>query len=81
MTYNPDNVTLTVVVVPDDGDGDGDVDLDDHAVFHDCMAGPGAPPDPTMPTTPQQCLDAFDADGDGDVDLGDFAVFEVVFSG
>ncbi|MHC4608777.1 MAG: FG-GAP repeat domain-containing protein [Planctomycetota bacterium] len=65
--------------IPGDGDGDGDVDLDDYTGFHDCMAGPETPLDPTPPTTVQDCLDAFDLDGSGGVDVKDFAGFQQVF--
>jgi hypothetical protein len=58
-----------------DADHDGDVDLDDFAVLSDCLAGPGATPSPTPPTTVAQCLDVFDFDEDGDVDLRNFADF------
>lgn len=63
-----------------DFDFDGDVDLDDHAAFADCMSAPGVDPDPTPPTTIQQCLCAFDDDHDLDVDLKDFAAMQVTFS-
>jgi len=59
-----------------DYDRDGDVDVADHAVFYDCMDGPGAAPTPTLPgVTAQSCRDAFDFDGDTDVDLGDYRDF------
>ncbi|MCP4250742.1 MAG: hypothetical protein GY778_27205 [bacterium] len=59
-----------------DFDGDGDVDLDDYSAVYDCHTGPGVAPDPTPPTTPQQCLDPFDADHDGDLDLADVGHFQ-----
>ena len=65
--------------VPGDGDGDGDVDLGDFAVLADCLAGPDQLPDPTWPTTSNECLHDFDFDEDGDVDLDDFGVFQVIF--
>ena len=69
--------------VPGDFDNDGDVDLDDYAVLADCLAGPGASPNPSLPgVTPQDCLDAFDFDAaDGDVDAADFSAFQEVFTG
>lgn len=63
-----------------DYDDDGDVDLDDHEVFTDCLAGPGALPAPASVTV-QECLDAFDVDEDMDVDLFDYADFLKVFTG
>ncbi|NOX59181.1 MAG: multicopper oxidase family protein [Planctomycetes bacterium] len=66
-------------VVFGDWDVDGDVDLIDFATFVDCMEGPGNAPNPTLPTTAQECLQAFDSDFDGDVDLDDFATFELNF--
>ena len=60
--------------VPGDADDDGDVDLDDFAILADCMAGPGAPPRPTMTgVVTSDCLWAFDRDADGDVDLDDLS--------
>ncbi len=64
-----------------DPDGDGDVDLNDLELFIDCFAGPGNPPDPTPPTSPDLCLDVFDLDADDDVDLYDFAKFAGLFTG
>ncbi|MCP4249286.1 MAG: EF-hand domain-containing protein [bacterium] len=64
---------------PGDFDGDGYVDLDDYAAFFDCLGGPGNAPAPTLPTTAQDCLDAFDFDGQGNVDLLDLAEFQVAF--
>lgn len=70
-----------ILNVPDaDYDDDGNVDLDDFDVFLDCLAGPGAEPDPTVSTTPQSCLDHFDADHDQDIDAADFAYFQGVFT-
>lgn len=65
---------------PGDFDDDGDVDLDDHAALVDCLAGPGAPPAPTLPPAATNCLHAFDLDSDADVDLGDAALFAIVLS-
>ncbi len=65
--------------VAGDGDGDGDVDIDDFAVFADCLAGPDRSPDPTWPTTVNECLHDFDFDEDGDVDLYDSSFFQAVF--
>jgi|GEM_PF-2348878 len=64
-----------------DSDEDCDVDLGDYAMFADCLAGPATSPDPTPPTTMQDCLDVFDFDGDDDVDMFDAAEFEAVFTG
>lgn len=64
-----------------DHDPDCDSDLDDFAVFFDCLAGPNATPNPTPPTTSQDCLDAFDFDLDNDVDLRDFDELQSVFTG
>jgi len=61
-----------------DFDGDGDVDLDDFARFPDCLAGPGATPDPPDPFSTEDCLGAFDFDADVDVDLDDFGPFQRV---
>jgi len=62
--------------VPGDADDDGDVDLDDFAILTDCLAGPGAPPEPTIPgVTATDCLCVFDRDADADVDLDDFSRF------
>jgi hypothetical protein len=80
-TYLPDRVRLTVGCAPSDGDCDGDIDADDHSLFSDCLAGPNQSPEPTPPTTPQQCLDAFDADADADIDLWDFSDFTSLFGG
>ena len=66
---------------PGDFDCDGDVDLGDYAHFADCLNGPGAAPDPTPPTTSQQCLGAFDFEPDTDVDLADFGGFQEAFTG
>lgn len=74
--------TATVVYgIDGDFDGDGDVDLDDHVSFFDCLAGPGATPDPTPPFTTDDCLRAFDFDDDSDVDIGDFGGFQTAFTG
>jgi len=69
------------VIYIGDGDGDGDVDLDDHTVLFACLAGPGVPPAPSPPLTPEQCLTAFDAEPDGDVDLRDVLAFQKAFGG
>ena len=66
--------------IAQDYDNDGDIDLDDHAIFLDCLAGPGAAPNPSM-TTAQACLTAFDMNTDGAVDLHDYAAFQRVFTG
>jgi len=70
-----------VVAATGDFDGDGDVDLDDFARFPDCLAGPGAPPDPPDPFSTEDCLAAFDFDVDADVDLSDFGSFQEVWGG
>ena len=58
----------------------GDVDLGDFEALADCMAGPNATPNPTLPgVTAQNCLDAFDFDEDSDVDLQDSAAFQIVY--
>ena len=74
---------LTIrVAAHGDYDGDGDVDMNDFTVFADCLAGPGASPDPTATgATPGDCVAAFDSDGDSDVDLDDFSDFQIVFTG
>jgi len=67
---------------PGDYDEDGDVGLDDYAVFHDCLAGPGAEPAPSLPgVSPQDCRNAFDFDDDTDVDLADAPPLLAGFSG
>lgn len=80
-TYLPDRVRLTIFCASGDADCDGDVDIDDHAIFVDCVAGPGAAPNPTPPTTAQECLDAFDIDADSDIDLYDYTEFQVTLGG
>ena len=76
------STALRVYVAEGDGpadgdiDCDGDVDLDDYAIFAECMAGPGMFPVPIPPTSPYECLDAFDIDADDDVDMRDFADFQ-----
>jgi photosystem II stability/assembly factor-like uncharacterized protein len=52
-----------------------------YGTFCECLAGPGMPPTPPPPHTPQECLDAYDADEDGDVDLLDFAAQTYSFMG
>ena len=67
--------------MPGDIDGDSDIDLDDYAVFGDCLAGPSAPPNPTLPgLTVQDCLNTFDLDADSDVDLQDFTLLLLIFT-
>jgi len=66
---------------PGDFDEDGYVDLADHPYFVDCMAGPNTTPDPTAPTTVEDCLTVFDADEDEDVDLEDFRWIAGLFDG
>ena len=72
---------VCVVAGNGDFDDDGDVDLDDFARFPDCLAGPGATPDPPDPFSVEDCLTAFDFDGDLDVDLEDFGGFQQGFGG
>lgn len=72
--------TAELVVLPTgDVDADGDVNLSDYAACADCLAGPGAAPNPPLPLTEQKCLDVFDFDVDDDVDLSDFREFAVAF--
>jgi len=68
-------------IILGDIDDDCDVDLDDHVSFVDCLAGPGATPSPTPPTTVMDCRNYFDFDADYDVDLADFAEFQEAFTG
>ncbi len=60
-----------------DVDFDRDVDIADLAY---CLGGPGVPPDPSLPATPDMCTNAFDVDTDDDVDLKDFGEFQTAFS-
>ncbi len=46
----------------------------------DCMSGPSELPNPTPPTTRDECLLVFDFDGDSVVDVFDFSVFLRLFS-
>ncbi len=62
-------------------DHDQDIDLDDHAMFVECISGPGADPDPSPPVGVGDCQQAFGRDCDSDVDLADFALFQTAFSG
>ena len=52
------------------------VDLADFGLFGVCLC-PGATPGPPppLPTTTQECLDAFSIDGDIECHLDDFKVF------
>jgi hypothetical protein len=61
--------------IPGDFDADGDVDLADYIAAEDCLSGPGLTTAPTPPTSPIQCINAFDFDQDTDIDLEDFAAF------
>lgn len=63
-----------------DADIDGDIDLADHAAFVDCLAGPGATPDP-QDLTPAECLAAFDGEPDGDVDTADWQAVQATYTG
>jgi len=67
------------IVFPGDFDGDEDVDLDDHALFTDCMAGPGERPAPSL-TSVSNCLTVFDFNIDGDIDAADFLVLQAAFT-
>ena len=67
-------------VTQGDWDGDGNIDIDDYAKFADCLAGPGATPDPSIADCSATCLATFDFDADGDVDLKDFSEFVKVFN-
>ncbi len=62
-------------VADGDFDDDGVVNLTDWRALVDCLAGPGAPPDPFVSECAFMCLDAFDVDGSGTVDLKDVAGF------
>ena len=73
VTYNADNVTISMIICPGDCDGDHDVDLDDFESFAACMEGPSA-----RVSGECQCADLGE---DGDVDLGDFAEFQRYFTG
>ncbi len=59
---------------------DGSLELDDYSIFADCLSGPGAAPDPSLPATPSACLDNFNSDMDEDVDLSDFALLQRTFA-
>lgn len=65
---------MNVTVMPSAGD------LSALAGFADCMAGPGATPDPDGPAIADGCLTAFDGDKDGDVDLGDYRQLEMLLT-
>jgi len=56
-----------------DVDDDGDVDWSDHAIFADCLSGPGG-------SIPMGCDDS-DLSADGDVDLADIGEFQTSFCG
>jgi len=60
-----------------DFDEDGDVDLADHAVFTECMGGPGAVAAPAGCSAGD--FTNADLDGDGDVDLHDAAIIQRLF--
>lgn len=68
VTYNANNVTVTVLKSPADLDGDDDVDLSDLAAL---LASFG--------TTSGATYEQGDIDGDGDVDLADLAVLLSLF--
>ena len=67
--------------LPGDHDADGDVDLDDFGRFEECMAGPGAIPNPVNVECVGLCMSVYDFATDNDVDLADLAVFQLAFTG
>jgi hypothetical protein len=73
-----DDIVVTVFYCyppsPGDANRDGWIDLEDHALFADCLVGPGTDP----PDAPLDCLGPFDFDTDLDVDLADFAEFQTM---
>ncbi|GJM24113.1 MAG: hypothetical protein DHS20C16_05280 [Phycisphaerae bacterium] len=90
--FNPGQTFTTTITGPalisklpfaqQDFDQDGDVDVADHAVFADCMDGPGATPTPTIDDVDAaECLSHFDEDADNDVDLADFVGMQAAFTG
>ena len=81
LAGNVDDLSNLILIEPVPGDFSGDcvTSLVDYAPFFDCMGGPDLPPIPSAPTTPQQCLDAFDFDNDNDIDARDFGRFSEVF--
>jgi hypothetical protein len=79
-TYNGDGTECLGDVNNDGIDDACPSPLDLFANFPDCMAGPGASPDPTDPLTPEECLTSYDWDVDGDVDLVDFNYFQSAFA-
>jgi len=74
--YVPDECET---VAGGDFDSDGHVDLGDLSAFTDCMAGPGASPEPQLSGCVDTCLQAFDFDSDDDVDLQDLTALQVAF--
>jgi hypothetical protein len=75
--YNVEDYDLEFARAPfADADDDCDVDLDDWTSFIECQAGPGVPPTPQAPLTPELCLYYFDFDEDADVDLIDATAFQ-----
>jgi hypothetical protein len=66
------------IEIPGDFNDDGEVTLADHAVFCNCLNGPG------VSTPPGGCTaDEFgrcDMEGDSDVDLFDFDLFQMVYT-
>jgi len=64
-----------------DFDGSGDLTIADYeALAEECLAGPGATPNPELLGCVGFCLASFDFDGDDDVDAADFARFQAEFA-
>jgi WD40 repeat protein len=81
FVYGSSDGTVTVARSPlplMDVDGDSDLDMDDHAVFVDCLAGPGVTTPP--PACSSSAFPAADADGDNDVDARDFSQLQQALS-
>jgi len=72
--WGPFTAVFLNVALAGDLDYDADVDLDDHAIFADCLAGPGVTIPPEGCTAAQ--FSSSDLDDDLDVDLADFALFQ-----
>ena len=77
-----DNVRLVRrSLLTGDGDDDGDVDQTDFVLFTDCMQGPENAPQPTPPTSVDDCTTTHDGDSDADIDLHDFLGLQRTFTG
>lgn len=76
IAYGGQSVVLAPVVFGDPND-DGYLDLADYAMLVDCLGGPNAEPEPTLPTLAPECIQWFDDDFDYDVDSHDLARFEI----